>query len=104
MISIGVIGAGYWGRNLVRTFAGLPDVRLAHICDSDSGVLAKFSSYSDVNRTGDYTEVIADPAVDAVVIATPPIRHHEIAMTALDAGKHVFVEKPSRSMKVMPAN
>lgn len=94
MVSIGVIGAGYWGRNLVRTFAGLPDVRLAHICDSDADVLAKFASYGDANRTADYAAVIADPDVDAVAVATPPVNHHEIALAALDAGKHVFVEKP----------
>lgn len=94
MVSIGVIGAGYWGKNLVRTFAGLPDVRLAYISDTDEATLATFASYSDAVHTTDYRVVTGDPGVDAVAIATPPARHHEIARAALDAGKHVFVEKP----------
>lgn len=92
---MGVIGFGYWGPNLVRNFteaagstvvavSDLRPERLARVCDR----------YPAVRTTGDYCELLADPAIDAVVVATPVATHHRLAMAAIEAGKHVLVEKP----------
>lgn len=88
-----VVGCGYWGKNLVRTFNRLSDLRCC--CDSHNDVRARTASaYPSVKVTADYDVVLADPAVDAVVLATPAATHAPMAMAALRAGKHVFVEKP----------
>jgi len=94
MITVGVVGAGYWGKNLVRTFASLENSNLKYIVDSSPEILESHADYTDVIRTQDYQELMSDPEVDAVAIATPPVTHHKVAMAALEAGKHVFVEKP----------
>lgn len=94
MVTVGIIGAGYWGKNLVRTFHVLETAKLAYIADASGSILDKYSSLTDVLKTDDYTDIIEDNTVDAVVIATPPITHFAIAKAALDAGKHVFIEKP----------
>src|ERR1700682_1255573 len=89
---VAVIGAGYWGKNLVRNFHAL-DV-LATVCDANDETLNRIRQEYSVATTKDYDAVLRDPAVDAVVIAAPAAQHHELAMRALHAGKHVFVEKP----------
>ena len=89
---VAVIGAGYWGKNLVRNFHAL-DV-LATVCDANDETLNRIRQEYSVATTKDYDAVLRDPAVDAVVIAAPAAQHHEVAMRALHAGKHVFVEKP----------
>jgi predicted dehydrogenase len=90
-----VVGLGYWGPNLLRVLAELPDARLKWICDLDEGRLAKFEArYPAVATTVRFEDVIADPEVDAVIIATPVFTHHELARASLAAGKHTFVEKP----------
>ena len=95
MIRVGIIGCGYWGPNLVRTFAELEDVTLARISDIRPERLRYMTKrHPNIQGTTDPMAVLCDPAVDAVVIATPPHTHHELAMTALNAGKHVLVEKP----------
>ncbi|MCD6308716.1 MAG: Gfo/Idh/MocA family oxidoreductase [Candidatus Latescibacteria bacterium] len=94
MVTVGVIGAGYWGKNLVRTFHTLPSARLKYIADRASGTLSSFSAYDDVEKTVDFQDVIRDDTVDAVVVSTPPAAHYDIAKAALLAGKHVLVEKP----------
>lgn len=95
MIRIGIIGCGYWGPNLVRTFAEMEDVTLGCVSDVRSerlGFIAK--RYPQIKGTYDAMAVISDPTIHAVIIATPPQTHFELAMSALKAGKHVLVEKP----------
>jgi len=94
-VSIGVVGLGYWGPNLARNFDALPDSQLTWICDGDGGRLERVSSsFRGARATGAFEELLADPDLDAVVIATPVPTHADLARQALDAGKHVFVEKP----------
>jgi predicted dehydrogenase len=95
MIGIGVIGYGYWGPNLVRNFMETDGVTVRAICDRESKrqAIAKARCPS-ADVTGDAMAVLKHPGVDAVVIATPVSSHFELAMAALDAGKHVLVEKP----------
>jgi predicted dehydrogenase len=95
MISIGVIGYGYWGPNLVRNFAELPSVRVRAVSDLRPERLAYVAGrYPDVKVTTDSRAVLSDPDLDAVAIATPVSTHYDLAMQALRAGKHVLVTKP----------
>ena len=95
---VGVVGLGYWGPNLVRNLAELPDVELVYFCDLRPDVLDLTSRrYPGVPCTMDLSAVLEDPSVDAVVIATPVSTHYSLALRALEAGKHVFVEKPFAS-------
>ena len=94
-VNIGQIGLGAWGRNLIRTFYNLSDVRVKIGCDTDASRLSALSSaFPGVNWTEDPAEVIDDPSIDAIVVATPPASHFELASRAVKAGKDVFVEKP----------
>jgi predicted dehydrogenase len=94
-MNIGVIGYGYWGPNLVRNFAEVPGAAVRMVADLDSGKLATVQRrYPAVRVTSDFMELIKDPGIDAVAIATPVGTHFELAMAALKAGKHVWVEKP----------
>lgn len=94
-VGIAVIGAGYWGPNLVRNFASCPSYRLAWVCDLDRARAADVvGPYSTVGVTDDLGAVLADQRVDAVAIATPAGSHCEIAVAAMRAGKHVLIEKP----------
>jgi predicted dehydrogenase len=98
MIRIGVIGYGYWGPNLVRNFADLPSATVTVVCDTRPERLQLVQRrYPGVRVTTDAAALIGDPAVDAVVVATPVQYHHALAMQALGAGKHVLVEKPIAS-------
>jgi predicted dehydrogenase len=93
LTSIGVVGLNYWGPNLVRNFADLTD--LTWLCDLDDARRDELAArYPEVRSTGSFDELLADGALDAVVIATPVPTHYELAKQALEAGKHVFVEKP----------
>jgi predicted dehydrogenase len=94
-LGLAVVGAGYWGPNLARNIQSLPDLRLEWMCDLDEerGRRA-VGPYSTVRVTTQLADVIADSAVDAVAIATPALTHVDIATAALEAGKHVLVEKP----------
>ncbi|HEY8549385.1 MAG TPA: Gfo/Idh/MocA family oxidoreductase [Vicinamibacterales bacterium] len=95
MIGIAVVGYGYWGPNLVRNFWDTPGARLVSVCDLRPERLAGVQvRYPAVEVTTDYAAVLKDPRVDAVAIATPVSSHFDLAMRALQAGKHVFVEKP----------
>ncbi|WP_323013825.1 Gfo/Idh/MocA family oxidoreductase [Devosia sp.] len=95
MIGVGVIGYGYWGPNLVRNFSDIPAVDLRWVCDLQTERLARLRlRYPAVKITEDMADVLADPKVDAVAIATPVFTHFDLAMRALCAGKSVFVEKP----------
>ena len=98
MIRVGVIGFGYWGPNLVRNFMTNPEMMVVCVADKSTDRLAKVNSlYPGVRTVEDARELIEDPSIDAVVIATPVHSHFELAMAALDAGKHVLVEKPIAS-------
>ena len=93
--TIGVIGCGYWGPNLLRNFAENEDSQLRWICDLDERRLAAMGRrYPAARTTTDYQELIADPELDAVSVVTPVATHYQIAREALLAGKHVLVEKP----------
>ncbi len=94
-LNVAVVGAGYWGPNLARNFRASPDWNLAAICDLDTARAQRVAdSVGGVPVTGSLDEVLADPDIDAVAIATPARTHHPIVLAALDAGKHVIVEKP----------
>lgn len=95
MIKVGVVGFGYWGPNLVRNFAGSDRTVLAGVSDLRPERLAVVSRQYPTARTStDFRELLADKAIDAIVVATPVRFHYDIAMAALQAGKHVMVEKP----------
>jgi predicted dehydrogenase len=98
MIKIGVIGYGYWGPNLVRNFSACGETTVVSVSDFSQARLDKVSGlYPGVTVTTSAAELIADQNVDAVAIATPVDTHYELAMAALQAGKHVLVEKPIAS-------
>ncbi|HEY7371476.1 MAG TPA: Gfo/Idh/MocA family oxidoreductase [Polyangia bacterium] len=97
-IALAVIGAGPWGLTLANAFASLPQATVRWICELDEGRRARASAaHPDAQVTGALDEALSDPAVGAVVVAVEPARHHAIAMRALAADKHVFVEKPLAS-------
>ena len=94
-IGIAVVGAGYWGPNLVRNFASSPRYRLTWLCDIDkSRVIQVLGPYSTVGATDDLDVVLADERVDAIAVATPAGTHLDVALAAIRAGKHVLIEKP----------
>ncbi len=94
-MKVAVIGTGYWGPNLIRNFFGSEEVDAVVACDIDQARLAKMrKSFYGIETASDYSEVISRGDIDIVVIATPVSTHHEIAKAALNAGKHVWIEKP----------
>jgi len=94
-ITVGLIGHGYWGPNLLRNYTELETADPKWVCDLSSDRLEKaITRYPTLQTTMRFEDVIEDPEVDAVLIATPISTHHALAMKALRAGKHVFVEKP----------
>ena len=95
MVRIGVIGYGYWGPNLVRNFAEVPDTQVLAVADMRSERLQlACRRYPGLQAVTDYRDVLNNPEVDAVAISTPVSTHFQLAMEALQAGKHVLVEKP----------
>lgn len=95
VVRTGVVGLGYWGPNVARNLSEHPRSELTWLCDLDAEIVAAAGArYRDVNTTTDVTEMLADPELDAIAIATPVSMHYHLAVAALDAGKHVFVEKP----------
>jgi predicted dehydrogenase len=95
VIKIGIIGYGYWGPNLVRNFAEVCGAELCAVCDlSPAKVSAVARRYPSLHTTLDHRTLLGDPSLDAIAIATPVSSHFELAMQALRAGKHVFLEKP----------
>ena len=98
MIGVGFIGYGYWGPNLVRNFADQPQATVRRVCDlREPRRDAVTRQYPHIQVTDRADDVIEDPAVDAVVIATPADDHFRLGMAALRAGKHVLIEKPMAS-------
>jgi predicted dehydrogenase len=94
-VRIGVVGLGYWGPNLARNFDSLPDAELTWICDGSRDVLDRVASrFPGARATTSLDDLVEDPDLDAVVIATPVPTHAEVALRVLEAGKHCFVEKP----------
>jgi predicted dehydrogenase len=94
-VGLAVIGAGYWGPNLVRNAMATPTVDVRYLCDLDEDrARAVLGRYSTIASTASFDRVLDDPTVQAVAIATPAASHFPLAMAALDAGKHVLVEKP----------
>jgi predicted dehydrogenase len=95
---VGVAGLGYWGPNLARNFDDLAE--LAWICDMNDEKRAQFAArYPNARATADFDEMLADDTLDAVVISTPVPTHFALAKRALEAGKHVLVEKPPAMRK-----
>ena len=93
MTRVALVGLGYWGPNLARNFDDLAELRW--LCDASPDALERFGArYAQARTTTDLDEVLADPELDAVVVATPAVTHYELAKRALEAGKHVLVEKP----------
>ena len=98
MIGVGVLGYGYWGPNLVRNFSEVPDASVVSVCDLRADRLALVRQrYPTIETTTSFADVLSNPRVDAVAIATPVSTHFAFAMDALKAGKHVMVEKPMTS-------
>jgi predicted dehydrogenase len=94
-IQIGVVGLGYWGPNLARNFAGLPDAELRWICDGSALARDKAAlQFPGARVSADIDDLLSDPELDAVVLATPVPTHADLAVLVLEAGKHCFVEKP----------
>ncbi len=94
-LRVAVVGAGYWGPNLARNFRANPQWQLVAICDLDRARAEKLAdSLGGVPVVTDLDELLTDPGLDAVAIATPAHTHHQVVLKALRAGKHVVVEKP----------
>jgi predicted dehydrogenase len=95
MINIGIIGYGYWGPNLVRNFAETPGASVYAVADLDAKKLEQVQRrYPAVKTTSNFLDLLKEPRIHAIAIATPVSSHFELAMAALKAGKHVWVEKP----------
>jgi len=93
--TVGVIGLGYWGPNLLRNFAENEAAELRWICDADELRLAAMGRrYPAAQTTTDYQKLLADPKLDAIAVVTPVATHFQIGKAALRAGKHLLVEKP----------
>jgi predicted dehydrogenase len=94
-VGVAVVGYGYWGPNLARNVAERPELSLRALCERDPVRSAAFSQkFPGVPVFAELDRVLDDPAVDAVVVATPPTTHHALVKRALEAGRHVLVEKP----------
>jgi len=95
MTNVGIIGSGYWGINHVRTFNALNNCDLKGVADLSPANLERVKGISaDIRTTDDYRRILDDKDIDAVVIATDAESHFKLASEAMDAGKHVLVEKP----------
>lgn len=94
-VNVAIIGCGYWGQNLIRNFYEVEGAELKTICDLEEKALKRVQRrFPTVQLSQSFDEVLSDPGVDAVVIATPISTHYAYAQQALLAGKHVLVEKP----------
>ena len=94
-LRIGVVGLGYWGPNLARNFAALPGCELAWCCDASEEARARIApQFPGARFTAELEDLLADPTLDAIALATPVPTHAELAVRVLEAGKHCFVEKP----------
>ena len=104
MIRVGIIGYGYWGPNLARAVAEVDASAVRVIADSSTRALGRAGQrHPSALLVSNWHEAVADPAIDAVIVATPVSTHYEIALAALRAGKHVLVEKPMADSPVKAA-
>ncbi|MCL4825745.1 MAG: Gfo/Idh/MocA family oxidoreductase [Caldilinea sp.] len=94
LIRIAVVGYGYWGPNLARNFHQLQGAELAYVVDQNADARARAHRLYGCKTAERLDDILTDPLLDAVVIATPARTHYTLARMALDAGKHLFVEKP----------
>jgi predicted dehydrogenase len=98
MINLGVIGYGYWGPNIVRNFNRIEDIEVVLLADIDPAALKRARKvYRNLKVSADYRDIITSVDIDAVAIVTPVFTHFELAKSALENGKHIFVEKPFTS-------
>jgi predicted dehydrogenase len=94
-VRVGVVGLGYWGPNLARNLAAIPGCDLAWLCDPSAPAREKLArSFPSAHATGELADLLEDPELHAVVLATPVPTHAELAIRVVQAGKHCFVEKP----------
>ncbi len=94
-VRVGVVGLGYWGPNLARNFAAIDGCELAWLCDASPATREKLTGgFPGVRASGEIDDLLGDPSLDAVVLATPVPTHAELAVRVLNADKHCFVEKP----------
>jgi predicted dehydrogenase len=97
-VRTGVVGLGYWGPNLVRNVVDSARSDLTWLCDKNERALESLARrYPTARRTTDLAEMLADPELDAVLVSTPISTHHAVACAAIEAGKHVWIEKPFAS-------
>ncbi len=95
MTEIAVVGIGGWGKNLARNYSQLPNAKLRYICDRDTKKLDQArAQYPGTRMTTEFSDLLADPELQAIVIATNGPSHYALAKQALEAGKDVYVEKP----------
>jgi len=98
MLRFGVIGYGYWGPNIVRNLRSLEGCQVVGVCDQSPTARKRMESANPgIPVYSDHKELIGSPDVDAIAVITPVWTHYELAMAALENGKHVFVEKPFTS-------
>lgn len=101
MIRIGVIGYGYWGPNLVRNFMETREATVAAVSDLSAERLGEVQRrFPGVKTTTDYRELLRDPDIDAIAVATPVATHYELGLAALTSGKHLWLEKPMTETSV----
>ena len=94
-VRIAVVGLGYWGPNLVRNLHEVDDAEVVWICDEDEAALGAVARrYPAVRTTRHFDDIVESESIDAIAIATPVSTHYDLALSALEADKHVFVEKP----------
>lgn len=97
-LNIGVVGCGYWGPNLIRNFNALQETNVRYVCDRDETRLQHMQRlYPSVTTTQEYQDLLDDPDLDAIAVATPVHLHYQLASQALEKGKHTFIEKPMAS-------
>jgi predicted dehydrogenase len=95
MIRVGVIGYGYWGPNVVRNFREIEGASVVAVCDKNLNALKRLKqAHPEIHTTRDFSEVVTSKDIDAVAVITPVRTHFALAKTALENGKHIFVEKP----------
>src|SRR5690242_4212687 len=94
-IQVALVGAGYWGKKLLPKFRAAKDCAVATVCDLDAALRADIEkAFPGTPTTASYDELLKDPKVDAVVLVTPPATHYALGKKALQAGKHIWIEKP----------
>jgi len=98
VINIGVVGAGYWGPNLIRNFNAIPGFNVKYVCDKDPKRLGHMKElFQNVEPVEDYDLLVQDNDLNAIAVATPVYLHYDLAKKSLEAGKHTFIEKPMTS-------